>query len=217
MGGKLAAGLHDRFIRLVRNPRARALLDDPRAFHVARRLLVGSQKRTQELIRRELEAGSNDSVLDVCCGTGYFAHLVPGQYLGVDLNTKFIQRARKKYADSPNKRFEVMDATRMQLEVDSYDRAMMVNAIHHFDDEMNRKILSELMRVIKKRIIIVDAIPEPENWIKRLVISSDRGDYVRPLEDQLALIGESLHVERHYTFDSGLIVQVMFVCSPRDT
>jgi SAM-dependent methyltransferase len=210
----LAERLREGLSGAAKHPRARALLDDPRVFKAVRYPLVGSQKKTRELVRRELDAGAGDSVLDVCCGTGDFADLVPGQYLGIDLNERFIRRARERYDGLPGKRFEVMDATRMQLDAGSYDRAMLVNAMHHFDEDLNRGILAELSRVVRERIVIVDAIPDPESWLKRLVISSDRGDHVRPLKDQLALIGETLNVERHYAFDSGLIVQVMFVCSP---
>lgn len=210
LGGRLREGLS----RAAKHPHARALLDDPRIFRGVRYPLVGSQKRTRELVRRELDAKPGDSVLDVCCGTGDFADLVSGPYLGIDLNERFVRRARERYRGSSAKRFEVMDATRMTLQAGSYDRAMIVNAMHHFDDDLNRGILAELSRVTRGRIVIVDAIPDPEGWLRRLVISSDRGDYVRPLDEQLTLIGEALNVERHYTFESGLIVQVMFVCSP---
>lgn len=200
---------------MAKNPRARALLDDPRVFRAVRYPLVGSQRKTRELVSRELCAGPQHSVLDVCCGTGDFADLIPGPYLGIDLNERFIRLAQKRYDGSSNKRFEVMDATRMGLGPDSFDRAMIVNAMHHFDDGLNLGILAELSRVVGERIVIVDAIPDPDSWLKRLVISSDRGDHVRPLEEQLALIDQVLDVERHYAFDSGFIVQVMFVCSPR--
>lgn len=211
---KLAGRLREGLSGAAKNPRARALLDDPRVFKAIRYPLVGAQKRTRELVRRELDAGPGDSVLDVCCGTGDFADLVSGPYLGIDLNERFIGLARKRYADSPNKRFEVMDATRMSLGTASYDRALIVNAMHHFGDDLNRGILAEISRVTRGRIVIVDAIPDPDGWLKRLVISSDRGDHVRPLPEQLDLIGEVLNVERHYAFDSGFIVQIMFVCSP---
>lgn len=209
----LARQLQERLSGVAKNPRARALLDDPRVFRAVRYPLVGAQRQTRELVRRELDAGPGDSVLDVCCGTGDFADLASGSYLGVDLNERFVRLARERYAGSPEKRFEVMDATAMKLESGSYDRAMIVNAMHHFDEDLNRGILAELSRVVQGRIVIVDAIPDPDSWLKRLVISSDRGDHVRPLADQLALIGSVLNVERHYKFDSGFIVQVMFVCS----
>lgn len=208
--GRLREGL----ARAARHPRARALLDDPRIFRAVRYPLVGSQKKTRELVRRELGAGPGDSVLDVCCGPGDFADLAPGPYLGVDLNERFVGLARRRCADLPEKRFEVMDATRMRLGDASFDRAMIVNAMHHFDDDLNRGILAELSRVVRERIVIVDAIPDPEGWLRRLVIQSDRGDHVRPLHEQLSLIGEKLNVERYYAFESGFIVQVMFVCSP---
>jgi SAM-dependent methyltransferase len=212
----LAGRLRESLGRAAKHPRARALLDDPRVFKAVRYPLVGQQKRTKELVRRELGAGPEDSVLDVCCGTGDFAGVVDGPYLGVDLNERFIGLAKQRYAGSPDKRFEVMDATRMRLGTASFDWAMIVNAMHHFDDDLNRGILAELSRVVRERVIIVDAIPDPEGWLRRLVIQSDRGDHVRPLPDQLDLIGEKLNVERHYAFDSGFIVQVMFVCSPGD-
>jgi len=210
LSGRLREGLG----RAAKHPRARALLDDPRVFKAVRYPLVGAQRRTKELVRRELAAGPDDSVLDVCCGTGDFAGVVDGPYLGVDLNERFVGLAKKRYAGDPKKRFEVMDATRMRLDAGSFDRAMIVNAMHHFDDDLNRGILAELSRVVRERIVIVDAIPDPEGWLRRLVIQSDRGDHVRPLPKQLGLIAEQLNIERHYAFESGFIVQVMFVCSP---
>lgn len=212
LSGRLREGLG----RAAKHPRARALLDDPRVFKAVRYPLVGAQKRTKELVRRELDAGPGDSVLDVCCGTGDFASVVDGPYLGVDLNERFVGLAKERYAGDSRKRFEVMDATRMRLDAGSFDRAMIVNAMHHFDDDLNRGILAELSRVVRERIVIVDAIPDPEGWLRRLVIQSDRGDHVRPLPEQLSLIGETLEIERNYTFDSGFIVQVMFVCLPKD-
>jgi ubiquinone/menaquinone biosynthesis C-methylase UbiE len=210
LSGRLREGLG----RAAKHPRARALLDDPKVFKAVRYPLVGAQKRTKELVRRELGAGPEDSVLDVCCGTGDFAGVVDGPYLGVDLNERFVGLAKERYAGNSSKRFEVMDATRMRLDAGSFDRAMIVNAMHHFDDDLNRGILAELSRVVRERIVIVDAIPDPEGWLSRLVIQSDRGDHVRPLPKQLGLIAEQLNIERHYTFESGFIVQVMFVCSP---
>lgn len=212
LSGRLRKGLD----RAAKHPRVRALLDDPRVFKAVRYPLVGAQKRTKELVRWELDAGPGESLLDVCCGTGDFAGFVEGPYMGVDLNERFVGLAKDRYAGDSSKRFEVMDATRMRLGSASFDRAMIVNAMHHFDDDLNRKILAELSRVVRERIVIVDAIPDPEGWLKKLVIQSDRGDHVRLLPEQLDLIGEQLEIESHYTFDSGFIVQVMFVCSPKD-
>jgi len=56
------------------------VLDDPRVFKAVRYPLVGAQKRTRELVQRELRAGSGESVLDVCCGTGDFADLASGDW-----------------------------------------------------------------------------------------------------------------------------------------
>ncbi len=210
-----AGRLREGISRVARRPGARALLDDPRVFRAVRYPLVGAQRKTREVVEEELAAGPGDAVLDVCCGTGDFADLVPGPYLGVDLNERFIGLARRRYAGRPEKRFGVMDATKTGLGDASFGRAMIVNAMHHFDDDLNRGVLAEVSRVTQDRIVIVDAIPDPEGWLRRLVIQSDRGDHIRPLDEQLALIGEKLNVERHYAFDSGLIVQVVFVCAPK--
>jgi len=75
-------------------------------FHAARFLLVGRQSRTKSLLREHLGTVPGEYVLDVCCGVGEFAEVVDGQYLGVDLNPRFIQQARQTIPGAAHEGFQ---------------------------------------------------------------------------------------------------------------
>src|SRR6266542_5501313 len=95
---------------LLRHPRVRAFLDCPTLFAAFRFLLVGGQSRTHALLRQRLGVDPDKRVLDVCCGIGEFARDVDAEYVGIDLNPRFIDAAAARYAGSPRKSFRVMDA-----------------------------------------------------------------------------------------------------------
>ena len=92
-------------------------------------------------------------VLDVGCGSGgtllTFLRLgfVPGNLYGIDFQDERIRAAKEK---CPSIHFEHGDATKMEFANESFDvvhEATMF--IHSVDEELSRKIASEMMRVTK--------------------------------------------------------------------
>ena len=119
----------------IRHPYVRAMLDLPALFTVVRYPIVGRQRRTRELIHAHLDAKAGERVLDICCGLGEFAGEVSSEYLGIDLNPRFIEAAARRWSGAPRKSFRVMDALRMDLPDRHFDRTMWINGLHHFSDE----------------------------------------------------------------------------------
>ena len=137
------------------------LLDRPAIFHAARFLLVGSQQLTKRFLREQLAAGSRETVLDVCCGVGEFAEAVAGRYIGIDLNERFIHEARRRYRGDARKRFEVADVLQSQYPAGHFDKAMLVNSLHHFSDEEAMRLMTEVRRITRRLIVVVDADGTP--------------------------------------------------------
>jgi ubiquinone/menaquinone biosynthesis C-methylase UbiE len=139
------------------------------------------------------------------------------EYLGVDLNEQYIAYARRRYGGDEGLRFEAVDATRLRLPAGSFDRALFVNSMHHFPDELNRGILREVARVLTPsgRLVVIDMVGDHPGRIQRFFLDRDRGQYLRPLLAQLALVAEEFDVKHHATFDAGFTPQTIIAATPR--
>lgn len=213
---------------LLRNERLRALLDHPALWNLSQLLISDGQRATKRWARAWLGARDGDRLLDVCCGTGEFAPLFPtragggqgeglARYLGVDLNEQFIDYARERYGASGGWEFAAADATTLRLAPGSFDRALFVNSMHHFPDELNRGILREVARVLRPggRLVVIDMVGDDPRPTRRFFLDRDRGEYLRPLAAQLALVEEVFAIERHATFDTGFTPQTIIAAKPR--
>jgi ubiquinone/menaquinone biosynthesis C-methylase UbiE len=140
-----------------------------------------------------------------------------GSYLGVDLNEQYIAYARRRYGGDEGLRFEAVDATRLRLPAGSFDRALFVNSMHHFPDELNRGILREVARVLRPggRLVVIDMVGDDPRPAQRVFLDRDRGEHLRPLAAQLALVAENFTIERHATFDTGFTPQTIIAAKPR--
>ncbi len=188
------------------------LLDRPAVFHAARFLLVGRQQATKRLLREQLAAGSDETVLDVCCGVGEFAEAVTGRYVGVDLNERFIHQARRRYAGDARKRFEVADVLQSHYPAGHFDKAMLVNSLHHFSDEEARRLLAELRRITRALIVVVDADGTPRGLVRRLLLALDRGHFMRTPARLAEVVSRVLPVAQTVTFEVGLYGEVLLRC-----
>jgi ubiquinone/menaquinone biosynthesis C-methylase UbiE len=189
------------------------LLDDPRLFHAFRFLLVGSQAPTRRVLREELSVTGGD-VLDVCCGTGEFAQSVDAGYLGVDLNARFIARARARYRGRPATSFEVGDVTRLPFPDQHFAASMCVNSLHHFSDDAAAGVLREMRRGTRGRVLVVDADGTPRGVVRRALLALDRGRFMRTPARLAALVERVFAVETTRRWDVGLYTEVLFRCRP---
>ena len=188
------------------------LLDRPAIFHAARFALVGHQGLTKRLLHEHLAAGPDETVLDVCCGIGEFAEAVSGRYVGVDVNERFIRGARRRYAGDGRKSFEVGDVLRLPYPARHFDKAIVVNSLHHFSDAEATRLLTELRRITRRLILVVDADGTPRGVVRRLLLALDRGRFMRTPARLAGVVGRVLPVARTITFDVGLYGQVLLCC-----
>jgi ubiquinone/menaquinone biosynthesis C-methylase UbiE len=188
------------------------LLDRPAVFHAARFLLVGHQRATKQLLREHLAGGSEETVLDVCCGVGEFAEAVTGRYVGVDLNERFIRGARRRHAGDARKRFEVADVLQSHYPAGHFDKAMLVNSLHHFSDDEATRLLAELRRITRTLIVVVDADGTPRGLVRRLLLALDRGHFMRTPARLAEVVGRVLPIAQTVTFEVGLYGEVLLHC-----
>lgn len=200
--------------------RTLALLDRPGLFNLSQLLISGGQRATKRWAADWLDLQPNERLLDVCCGTGEFSPVTNDRgvaYLGIDLNPRYIAYARRRYGGGPTREFRVVDATRLALPPHSYDKALFVNSMHHFPDELNRGILREIARVLRPggRLVLIDMVGDHTGRARRFFLDRDRGHFLRSLAAQLTLVEEAFTIERSATFESGFTPQTIVAATPR--
>jgi len=101
---------------------------------------------------RRLASGMAESVLEIGCGQGAGARIIrdmfaPQHYVGIDLDPRMIDRARRKAGTLPNARFIEGDAASLEFADASFDLVVDFGIIHHVPNW--RDALAEVHRVLK--------------------------------------------------------------------
>lgn len=182
-------------------------------FHYAR--VLGNGWRVRREVQAALAATPEESVLDVGCGTGGFCLAVPGEYVGIDINASYVAFAQWRWA-TPRRRFVTAELAALEGDA-AFDKAILVNCLHHMSDPDATAVLARLARLVRRRLVVVDADPESSNWLQALLLRYDRGDFIRPAGQQRALLTERFRVlvERRFRNTPHTVVQTLFVCEPK--
>jgi SAM-dependent methyltransferase len=122
-------------------------------------------------------------VLDVGCGPGTnTAHFVGADYLGVDINERYIKFARQRHG----RNFLVTDVRDFRPDPkDRFDFILANSFLHHLDTEDVIGILSHLQSLLTEdgHIHILELVLPEEKSFARVLALWDRGRFVRPLRD----------------------------------
>ena len=132
------------------------------------------------------------SVLDVGCGPGTnaprFAH---ANYLGIDINDRYIQLARNRY----QRDFLVADVTTSQsIPVGSYDFILLNSFLHHVDTPSTLRILSSLNSFLTPdgHVHSIELVLAKSPGIPRWLAEHDRGKFPRTLSTWRDLFEDKL-------------------------
>jgi SAM-dependent methyltransferase len=122
-------------------------------------------------------------VLDVACGPGtntrHFAH---SDYLGIDLNERYIQDARTRHS----RNFLVADVCTYRVSPDERFDFILVNSfLHHLRDSDVVNILCHLRTLLTEdgHIHLLELVMPEKPSVARRLARWDRGKYARPLEN----------------------------------
>jgi SAM-dependent methyltransferase len=144
--------------------------------------------------RRQNDLSRAGRVLDVGCGPGTNAAVFSDvEYLGVDINERYVRDARKRYGE----RFAVADVTRDDFAEGTFDLILLNSLLHHLDDAGSANLLSALRRHLAPggRIHVIDLVLPRGRGIPRLLARLDRGDFPRPIGDWSELVGRDYELE----------------------
>lgn len=156
-------------------------------------LLLNGNFWSEFLVRFKPFTGGD--IVDLACGTGEFRkHISPKSYLGIDLNHKFIFRARKNI-NFPKTEFEVENILKRKIN-NNPDTVFFISAAHHLSDK-EIGTLGLLMKTSQvKRFILVDGRPiGPLSGILSFLDAKlGGGKYFRGPEQLAALIKPHLKI-----------------------
>lgn len=183
------------------------------AFHYARLLANGT--RAVHEVGAALAASSAERVLDLGCGAGGFSTVVPGEYVGLDLNPNYIAFARRRFGN-PRRRFELRQLADLDGR-EHFDKAIMASVLHHLSDDEADAVLALLARIVRTRLVAMDLDPESANRLQAFLIAHDRGAFVRPAAAQRAILARHFDVvaERRFAVPTRLAVHTLFTCATR--
>ena len=154
---------------------------------------VGVRAARDRIFDAYVLIGEKCKLLDVGCGSGELLEYLPShvQYTGIDINPYYIETATKKYGNRG--RFVCMDVNDLDelgLDQSEYDIAVLFGLLHHLSDDEVLATLASVYTALKLGgfALTVDGVYlDGQSWVKRFILSKDRGAHVRPKGEYEAL------------------------------
>lgn len=153
----------------------------------------------QARVRPYIAALHGKRVLDVGAGTGLYRPMLPptAQYCWWDLDPGKLAR----YRERRGAHWAVLgDATRLSFQDRTMDAALCVTMAHHLSDVELEAMLADVARVVRERLIFVDAVTATGSLASALLWRWDNGKFPRSAEALQAAIGRHFAIEISETF-----------------
>jgi SAM-dependent methyltransferase len=135
-----------------------------------------------------------EKVLDIGCGPADILENLPAvEYLGFDLNPKYVEAAAKRFGHRGRFFCGDVGLTAIDKEAASFDLVLATGVLHHLDDDHALSLFSLASRALKPgaRLVTYDGCFVAEQpKLARFVVSRDRGQYVRESEEYVKLAAQ---------------------------
>lgn len=192
-------------------------LDNPGLFFRFRRLVVNDFACEKEIILAESAPNKAKYVLDFGCGVGQYSTLFnPRFYVGVDIESKYIDYARRNFK---GEFFLIRKGEPLALRQGTFDLILAIDIFHHLTNEDSHALLEEFKRVLKRsgKVIVVDIFPRKlqPKLLARLLVVLDRGRFARGKDEFVRLFSELFSIAKYYTTESGPYIRQVFVLAAR--
>jgi SAM-dependent methyltransferase len=168
---------------------AKKILEIPVVYEI-KQWLVGAPRCQRIFLENFVRCRPGDRILDLGCGTGAAVFYLPEniEYIGVDISASYVARAKSKH--DKRRKFLVADITMSNELEGPFDRAFSFGVLHHIPDDGVCRLLDRIVRIVKPGGVyatIDPCIVEGQHPIARMLITNDRGEHVRTLEEMKKL------------------------------
>jgi ubiquinone/menaquinone biosynthesis C-methylase UbiE len=133
----------------------------------------GRRRATFQALIAAAGVQAGQRVLDVGCGTGYFARMLAqavgpdGLVVGVDASPEMISYASRRAGRARNCQFHVGTAESLGFPAEHFDVVLSSLFIHHLPEDLQVTALREMRRVLRPggTLLVADAqIPRAGRW-----------------------------------------------------
>jgi SAM-dependent methyltransferase len=197
------------------NPRG--WLDIAPLYSLVQNLLGATAVRRRFLVEY-VRPNPGERILDLGCGPGdVVAWLPPMDYLGLDLNPRYVRAARRRYGSRG--RFRQADVRSLAADdLGRFDVIIAIGVLHHLSDPEAAQMIAAAAGLLAPggRLVTLDPGRSPETprtacWL----LARDRGDTIRSPDGYRALAHPAFHlVESHVHHDLARVpyTHVVLVC-----
>jgi len=146
-------------------------------FYDAGCALIGLGASFKQQILLSIPVADGEVIADIGCATGVLLELAKNKYpcsrvIGIDPDRKALDIARRRLSRTQLE-VELHEAFAEALPMpdNSVDVCFSSLAFHHMQDEIKRKAIEEMKRVLKPggRVVIADFGPTKGRWLRRLL------------------------------------------------
>jgi 2-polyprenyl-3-methyl-5-hydroxy-6-metoxy-1,4-benzoquinol methylase len=137
-----------------------------------------------------IDAKQGDRILDIGCGTGDILNSLPHvQYVGFDINEKYINTAKRRFKG----RGEFVCAAMQEYSTNGenpFDIVLATGVLHHLDDNTCNTLFWLAHKSLRPggRLITLDGVfTTNQNLLERFFVARDRGRFVRQEEEYTTL------------------------------
>jgi len=150
---------------------------------------VGGQRAREVLVRDYVRPFPGAKILDIGCGPANMLEFLPeGRYIGFDASEAYIGEAQKRWGSRGE--FTCATVNAQNLPERDFDIVMAIGVLHHLDDDEAHELFTLAHEALRPggRLITFDGVyVDKQSPIARFIISKDRGEYVRRLDEYEAL------------------------------
>jgi 2-polyprenyl-3-methyl-5-hydroxy-6-metoxy-1,4-benzoquinol methylase len=173
---------------------------------------VGAKNARTRFIKEYVQPFAGARILDIGCGTGRILEYLPvsTEYVGLDLNPKYIAYAQNKY--KTRAQFycaDVSELTNYVPKFTQFDIILTTAILHHLEDNEVSRLFENLYEYLKERgkIMTFDPTFVPnQSWLAKYIISKDRGQNVRTPEEYIRLIKNRFSSIETYLLNDLLLI-----------